>query len=81
MFEDSSGEESVEPTCGLKDNGIPSVSASTSYNTVIVEQDAGNSKSLVSINQNSIIHDEETLIRMTDEEQNFFENYKKGKLI
>jgi hypothetical protein len=37
-------------------------------------------RSLVPLNQSSIIYDEETLMKMTDEELQYFENYKRGKL-
>jgi hypothetical protein len=37
-------------------------------------------KYLVPSNESSIIYDEETLMKMTEEELKFFENYKRGKL-
>ncbi len=78
MFEDSSEEEYVGATCGLKDNGKPT--ASTSKNSMAVNTgNIATGKSLVPLNQGSIIYDEETLMKMTDEELQFFENYKKGK--
>ena len=79
MFEDSSGEGS-DATCGLKDNGVSSLSTSTNKAENIGKDVTENSKSLVPLNQSSNVFDEETLMKMTDEEQQFFDNYRKGKI-
>jgi hypothetical protein len=79
MLEDSSAEEYVGATCGLKDNGKPTASASKN-SMAVTTGNIATGKSVVPFNQSSIIYDEETLMKMTDEELQFFENYKQGKL-
>jgi hypothetical protein len=79
MLEDSSAVEYVGATCGLKDNEKQST-ASASKNSMAGTGNIATVKSLVPFNQSSIIYDEETLMKMTDEELQFFENYKQGKL-
>jgi hypothetical protein len=77
MLQDSSAVEYVGANCCLKDNGEPTASASN--NSMTGTGNIANGKSLVPFNQSSIIYDEETLMKMTDEELQFFENYKQGK--
>lgn len=84
MFEDSSGEES-EATCGLSD-GVPSVSNSKNSKTDKVDSetplpiDAANSTAVVSLQKSSAALDEECLVPISEEEQDFFERYRDGNL-
>ncbi|KAI9562242.1 hypothetical protein GHT06_013207 [Daphnia sinensis] len=80
MFEDSSGEESIGATCSVDHGGIQTCTASTSKNS-IADDVVGNvtldPKSLTSLRENTTF-DEETLMKMTDEEREFFERYKEA---
>ncbi|XP_059350722.1 transcriptional regulator ATRX homolog isoform X2 [Daphnia carinata] len=80
MFEDSSGEERVEATCSVDHGGIQTSTASTSKNSVaddVVGNVTPNTKALTSFRENSTF-DEETLMKMTDKECDFFEKYKEA---
>lgn len=82
MFEDSSGEESFEATCSVDHGGIQSCTASASKNSIaddVVGNITPDTKALVSFRESSTTFDEETLMKMTDEEHEFFERYKEGK--
>ncbi len=82
MFEDSSGEES-EATCGLSD-GVPSVSNSKNSKTDKVDSEnplpieAANSTAVVSLQKSSAALDEECLVPISEEEQDFFERFRDG---
>lgn len=79
MFEDSSGEETIEATCSVNHGGIQICIASTENSKAddAVGDVIPNSKALVSVRE-SPSFDEETLI-MSNEEHDFFERYKEGK--
>uniref|UniRef100_A0A0P6D5S1 ATP-dependent helicase ATRX n=1 Tax=Daphnia magna TaxID=35525 RepID=A0A0P6D5S1_9CRUS len=81
MFEDSSGEESFEATCSVDHGGIQTCTASASKNSIaddVVGNITPDTKALVSFRESSTTFDEETLMKMTDEEHEFFERYKEA---